>query len=68
VARFGFSMPILPSGDYVIQVAIATGSQEEHQQQHWIHEALAFKSHNTSVKQGLAGLQLHKLSIEVVSK
>ncbi len=41
---FAFRMPHLASGEYSIGVAIAAGSQEQHVQHHWIHDALHFRS------------------------
>jgi lipopolysaccharide transport system ATP-binding protein len=44
-ARFAFQMPLLPPGRYSVCAAIAEGTQEEHIQHHWIHDALVFESH-----------------------
>lgn len=44
VVRFGFTMPWLATGDYSIGAALAEGTQLEHVQHHWIHDALAFKA------------------------
>ena len=41
---FMFHMPLLASGDYSVGVALAAGTQVEHVQHHWIHDALAFKA------------------------
>lgn len=41
---FAFRMPVLPAGDYVVAAAVAEGTQSEHEQLHWIHDALAFHS------------------------
>jgi lipopolysaccharide transport system ATP-binding protein len=58
VADFTFNMPLLPKGDYSIGVAIANGSQDEHEQHHWIHDALMFKSESSSVATGLIGIPM----------
>jgi lipopolysaccharide transport system ATP-binding protein len=63
-ARFTFSMPILPIGDYSITVALADGTQQEHVQQHWIHDALVFRSHSSSVSHGLVGIPMHEILLE----
>lgn len=42
--RFSFTMPSLATGDYSIGAALAEGTQLEHVQHHWIHDALAFKT------------------------
>lgn len=64
-ARFTFRMPILPHGDYSVSAAIADGTQDEHVQHHWIHDALFFKSHSSSVSHGLVGLPIHDIRLEV---
>lgn len=42
--RFKFKMPLLATGDYSVGAALAEGTQAEHVQHHWIHDALAFKA------------------------
>lgn len=42
--RFRFHMPLLATGDYSVGVALAEGTQVEHVQHHWVHDALAFKA------------------------
>lgn len=44
VGQFVFHMPRLASGDYSITVAIADGTQAEHVQHQWVHDALLFRS------------------------
>ena len=61
---FEFRMPILPIGDYSVTVALAEGSQHEHIQHHWIHEALVFKSHASSASSGLIGIPMSNIKIE----
>ncbi|BFI96988.1 MAG: ABC transporter ATP-binding protein [Rhodanobacter sp.] len=63
-ARFRFRVPILPSGDYSIDVALATGTQEDHTQQHWIHDALAFKARESTMRHGLVGIPMQAIVIE----
>lgn len=63
-ASFSFQMPILPAGNYSIQVAIATGTQEAHVQHHWIHDALILKSESSSVSTGLVGIPMTEISIQ----
>ncbi len=68
IASFKFEMPRLPCGDYSIGVAIANGSQQEHVQHHWMHDALCVKSVSTSVAAGLIGIPMQQISIDRVSK
>lgn len=62
-AHFTFRLPILPVGDYSICAAIAEGTQEEHLQHHWIHDALIVKSHSSSVSTGLVGIPIEDIRI-----
>jgi lipopolysaccharide transport system ATP-binding protein len=62
-ALFKFRMPILPMGDYSVCVAIAEGTQMEHLQHHWIHDAILFKSHSSSVCTGLVGIPMQYVGL-----
>jgi lipopolysaccharide transport system ATP-binding protein len=63
-AKFTFRLPLLPTGDYSITAAIAEGSQENHVQHHWVHEALIFKVHASSVRFGLVGVPMKQILLE----
>jgi lipopolysaccharide transport system ATP-binding protein len=67
-AEFTFYMPILPAGDYAIDVAIAEGTQEQHVQHHWIHSALLFKSESSSVTTGLIGVPMTHIGLNIVKQ
>ena len=67
-ARFEFRMPVLPAGDYSITVAVADGTQLDHVQHHWVHDALALKSHSSSVCQGLIGVPMSRIDLVATSK
>lgn len=62
-AEFTFRMPILPTGEFSIDVALASGSQDDHTQQHWIHDAMSFRASESTMKHGLVGIPM--LSIEL---
>jgi lipopolysaccharide transport system ATP-binding protein len=62
-ARFTFRMPTLPVGDYMVAVAVADGSHQEHIQHHWIHDAVALKSLSSSVATGLVGIPMHSIKL-----
>jgi lipopolysaccharide transport system ATP-binding protein len=64
-AQFGFYMPLLAVGEYSIDVAIAEGTQEDHIQHRWVHDALVFKSHSSAVLRGLIGIPMHDIKITV---
>ncbi len=63
-AIFELQMPILKSGDYTMSATVATGYQDEHLMQHWLHDAIAFKSTTTSNSTGLIGIPMINISIE----
>lgn len=65
-AHFRFRMPVLPNGDYSVDVALATGTQVSHTQQHWIHDAISFKAHESTMRHGLVGIPMHGIEIERV--
>jgi len=65
-AHFRFRMPTLPSGDYSIDVALATGTQDDHTQQHWIHDALTFRAGESTMRHGLVGIPMQAVEIEQV--
>jgi lipopolysaccharide transport system ATP-binding protein len=64
-ASFAFRMPRLARGDYSVNVAIADGTQEDHVQHHWIHDALVFRSDSASVAAGLIGILMDDIRIGV---
>lgn len=64
-ACFEFPMPILPQGDYSIAVAVANGTQEDHIQHHWIHDALLFQSHSSAHATGLVGIPMQRIELQV---
>jgi lipopolysaccharide transport system ATP-binding protein len=63
VASFRFPMPVLPVGDYSIAVAVANGTQAEHVQHHWIHDAVLFRSHTSSTATGLVGIPMLNITL-----
>jgi lipopolysaccharide transport system ATP-binding protein len=64
VAAFAFQMPRLSAGDYSITVAIANGTQHDHVQHHWVHDAISFKSESTSVAGGIIGIPMKSIKLE----
>lgn len=65
-ASFTFRMPILPVGDYSIDVAFASGSQDNHTQHHWIHDALVFKATASGIATGLVGIPMKSIELTVL--
>jgi len=66
-AEFLFQMPRLAAGDYSITVAIANGTQFDHVQHHWIHDAILFRSESTSVAGGIIGIPMQNIKLETVN-
>jgi lipopolysaccharide transport system ATP-binding protein len=46
---------------------LAEGTQKEHIQHHWIHDAVVFRSHTSSVTQGLIGIPMRRIEIAPAS-
>lgn len=66
LARFRFEMPFLASGVYTIAVAVADGTQDVHVQHEWIHDAIAFRVDQPTMKRGLVGIPMHEISLTPV--
>lgn len=64
VAEFRFQMPRLASGDYSVSTAIADGTQADHVQHHWIHDALFFRSESTSIAAGMVGIPMTAIELK----
>lgn len=64
-SEFFFQMPILPAGEYSVTVAIADGTQQEHIQHQWIHDAMILKSASSSVCTGLVGVPMLAISMSL---
>jgi len=63
-AVFRFQMPILRAGDYIMNATVATGTQLDHEMQHWLHDACVLRSYTKSDTTGMIGLPM--ISIQVV--
>lgn len=50
IVEFGFKFPLLTNGEYVFTAAIAEGTQENHIQHHWVHDAYIIKVSNNDIK------------------
>jgi lipopolysaccharide transport system ATP-binding protein len=63
-ASFEFRMPILPVGAYSIDAAVASGTQDDHTQQDWVHDALQFRAVDSTMRHGLIGIPMLRISVE----
>jgi lipopolysaccharide transport system ATP-binding protein len=67
IAQFSFRMPVLPVGDYAVDIAVASGTQQEHLHHCWCSDVLIFKSHASSTHQGLVGMPMLNIELNIVS-
>lgn len=65
-ASFTFRMPILAAGEYSFTIAVAEGTQNEHVQHQWRHDAIFLTSVSTSVSTGLIGVPMRDISLNLV--
>ena len=65
-AGFTFRMPILAAGEYSFAVAVAEGTQVEHVQHQWRHDALMISSVSTSIPTGIMGIPMQKITLEIL--
>lgn len=62
-ASFTFRLPFMPAGDYAVAVALADGTQEEHEQHHWVDEALIFRVVSLNAAKGLIGIPMKRIEM-----
>jgi len=65
-ASFTFRVPVLPVGDYSVDVAVASGTQAEPVVHCWCYDALIFKSHSSSAF-GLVGIPMRHIELLIES-
>ena len=63
-ATFEFEMPVLQTGEYVIDIAMASGTQVEHIQHHWVHSAVTFRAQPKTHCFGLFEVSMSKVLLE----
>ncbi|MCK5681149.1 Wzt carbohydrate-binding domain-containing protein, partial [bacterium] len=61
---FSFKWPLLAAGSYAITAAIADGTLEGHQQQHWVHDMLVVEVARQRREVGLFNLE--NITLEVM--
>lgn len=57
-ASFGLTFPYLAISQYIVSVAVASGTQSEHVQHCWLHDALVFAAEKGPVVHGIMGLPM----------
>jgi lipopolysaccharide transport system ATP-binding protein len=68
LAAFRFSLPRLLRGNYVIDIAFAEGTTENHVQHHWIHEALLMTVMESSLVQGIFAPSDISIDFKIINK
>jgi lipopolysaccharide transport system ATP-binding protein len=68
VARFRFRLPPLPDGEYVINPALAEGTQDEHLQHHWLDEGVVLTVTQSDVRFGVFGVPMLGIEIENIDE
>lgn len=67
-ARFRFTLPVLTPGDYAIAVSLAAGTQTDHRQLQWQHDALILHSETNAMYAGIAGLPMQEIQLGYLPK
>jgi len=65
VASFEFTMPLLPVGDYSVDVSISNGTQESFHMINWKYDVLLFRVQSSSIVHGLVGIPMKSILLEV---
>ncbi|WP_299770881.1 ABC transporter ATP-binding protein [uncultured Pseudoteredinibacter sp.] len=63
-AKFGLSLPYLPTDEYVLSVGVASGTQDEHVQHCWLHDALVINVLNDHLVHGIFGIPMGFCKLE----
>lgn len=63
IARFHFTLPLLPNGDYSMTVSIADGTPYDHVQHHWLHDAMILHVSSNKLRYGLVGIPFDFVSL-----
>ena len=65
VASFDFTMPLLPIGDYSVDVSISNGTQDKFHMINWKYDVLVFRVQASSIVHGLVGIPMKSILLEV---
>lgn len=63
VGKFEFRLPLLPTGEYTVDVMISEVNGNNQIQHHWAHDALLLKAHASAIAMGIVGLPMRNISI-----
>jgi len=68
VAKFYFSLPLLPNGEYSMTVAMASGTPASHIQHHRLHDAVLLSVLSEKLRYGLVGIPFRSVSMTLEEK
>lgn len=63
--RFSFILPVVPAGEYSFAIAVAEGTQEEHVQLDWKHNALVVRVTDSSCTEGLMQVPMQHIEVSI---
>jgi len=71
IIQIDFVFPNIKNGDYTLTIALSDGTQDNHIQQHWVHDAVVLKVFNYKEiykRSGLLILDQDNINIDLLSK
>ena len=66
-AVFEFEMPRLHPGEYTLHAAVADGTQDEHIQNQWFHNALTITSYYHGKTGVMVGIPMRRISLSITA-
>lgn len=63
-AKFTFTLPMLPNGQYAVYASLASGNLYDHVQHHLLHDALILNVHSSKIRWGLVGIPFSEVKLE----
>ena len=66
-ARFEFTLPMLPDGNYAITASIAEGTVTSHVQHHWLHDAVMIEVTSGKLRYGLIGIPFQSVTLQLAA-
>ena len=67
-AVFEFEMPRLQPGEYSLHAAIADGTQDDHVQHQWFHNAMTIVSYYHGKTGIMVGIPMHRILLQKISQ
>lgn len=64
LAHFVFRLPLLQDGQYALMASVANGTQHDHVQHHWLHDAMILTVASERRRWGLVGIPFEEVTME----